>query len=348
MMKDLITRLNEGPVLFAEGYLFAMERRGYLSAGAFVPEVVLEHPEVVSQLHREFIRAGSDIVQAFTYYGHREKLRIIGKEDLLEPLQKNALQIAKDARDEFKDLDLLVCGDVANTNIYDPNDKKSHSQCQKMYEEQVTWAKEAGVDFIVAETINWTEEMKIALKAIKDEGLIAVTNFSIKKGDKTREGHTPGDACKIMEDLGADVVGLNCYRGPKMTMKLLPEIREKVSCHVAALPVPYRTTEEEPGFLNQTDHGCDCIPGGNAFPVALDNLYCNRFEMAEFAKDCEKQKINLIGICCGAEPHHVREMAVALGRKPIAYKYYPNMSKHFLHGTDKSLKEINTSMKNKY
>ena len=348
MTKDLLTRLNEGPVLFAEGYLFAMERRGYLSAGAFVPEVVLEHPEVVSQLHREFIRAGSDIVQAFTYYGHREKLRLIGKEELLEPLQKNALQIAKDAREEFKDLDLLVCGDVANTNIYDPNDKKSHSECQKMYEEQVAWAKEAGVDFIVAETINWTEEMKIALKAIKEVGLIAVTNFSIKKGDKTREGHTPGEACKMMEDLGADVVGLNCYRGPKMTMKLLPEIRKKVSCHVAALPVPYRTTEEQPGFLNQTDHGCDCIPGGNAFPVALDNFYCNRFEMAEFAKDCEKQKINLIGICCGAEPHHVREMAVALGRKPISYKYYPDMSRHWLHGKDKSFLDINTSMSKKY
>jgi len=348
MKKNLIERLNEGPVLCAEGYLFAMERRGYLSAGGFVPTVVLEHPEVVSQLHREFIRSGSDVVQAFTYYGHREKLRLIGKEELLEPLQKNALQIAKDARDEFKDLDLLVCGDVANTNIYDPNNKKSHLECQKMYEEQVAWAKEAGVDFIVAETINWTEEMKIALKAIKDEGLIAVTNFSIKKGDKTREGHTPGDACKMMEDLGADVVGLNCYRGPKMTMKLLPEIREKVSCHVAALPVPYRTTEEQPGFLNQTDHGCDCIPGGNAFPVALDNLYCNRFEMAEFAKDCQKQNINLIGICCGAEPHHVREMSVALGRKPISYKYYPDMSRHWLHGKDKSFLELNTMMKDKY
>ena len=348
MKKDLLTRLNEGPVLCAEGYLFAMERRGYLSAGAFVPEVVLEHPEVLSQLHREFIRAGSEVVQAFTYYGHREKLRLIGKEELLEPLQKNALQIAKDSRDEFKDLDLLVCGDVANTNIYNPDDKKSHSECQKMYEEQVAWAKEAGVDFIVAETINWTEEMKIALKAIKDAGLIAVTNFSIKKGDKTREGHTPGDACKIMEDLGADVVGLNCYRGPKMTMKLLPEIRKKVSCHVAALPVPYRTTEEQPGFLNQTDHGCDCIPGGNAFPVALDNLYCNRFEMAEFAKDCVKEKINFIGICCGAEPHHVREMSVALGRKPISYKYYPDMSRHWLHGKDKSFLELNTKMKDKY
>jgi Homocysteine/selenocysteine methylase (S-methylmethionine-dependent) len=90
MKEDLITRLNKGPVICAEGYLFAMERRGYLSAGAFVPEVVLEHPEVVAQLHREFIRAGSDVVQAFTYYGHREKLRVIGKENLLEPLQKNA------------------------------------------------------------------------------------------------------------------------------------------------------------------------------------------------------------------------------------------------------------------
>ena len=59
MSKNLLSRLDNGPVIFAEGYLFAMERRGYLSAGSFVPEVVLEHPEVVSQLHREFIRSGS-------------------------------------------------------------------------------------------------------------------------------------------------------------------------------------------------------------------------------------------------------------------------------------------------
>ncbi len=60
MTKDLIARLNEGPILCAEGYLFAMERRSYLQAGPFVPEVVLEKPEVVTHLHREFIRAGSD------------------------------------------------------------------------------------------------------------------------------------------------------------------------------------------------------------------------------------------------------------------------------------------------
>ena len=215
-----------------------------------------------------------------------------------------------------------------------------------MFEEQVRWAKEAGVDFVIAETINWTGEMEIALKAIKQEGMIAITNYAIPKGDVTREGHSPEDACKMMEDQGADVVGLNCYRGPEMTMKLLTKIRDKVSCHVSALPVPYRTTEEYPGFLNQpadvVDSQCSCIPGENAFPVALDNLYCNRFEMAEFAKQCESQNINFIGICCGAEPHHVREMSVALGRKPISYKYYPDMSKHYAHGTDKTLKKHNT------
>ena len=209
MKKDLITRLNEGPVICAEGYLFAMERRGYLSAGGFVPTVVLENPDVVTQLHREFIRAGSDVVQAFTYYGHREKLRIIGKEDLLEPMQKNALKIAKDAAAEFKDLDLMVCGDVANTNIFDPNDKSTFKECQKMYEEQVRWAKEAGVDFIVAETINWVDEMKIALKAIKDEGLIAVANYAIPRGDLTRDGYTAGDASNQKTGGAAALDGTN-------------------------------------------------------------------------------------------------------------------------------------------
>ncbi len=342
---NLIERLNKGPILCAEGYLFAMERRGYLSAGAFVPTVVLEHPEVVSTLHREFIRAGTDVVQAFTYYGHREKLRIIGKEDLLESLQKNALQIARDAANEYPNLNLMVCGDVANTNIYDPNDSNTLKECQKMYEEQVAWAKEAKVDFIVAETINWVEEMKIALKAIKQENIIAVANYAIPRGDKTRDGYSANDACKIIEDLGADVVGLNCYRGPKMTMKLLDKVRKNVSCHVAGLPVPYRTTEEEPGFLNISDHGCECIPGNNAFPVALDNLYCNRYEMAEFAKECLNKKINFIGICCGAEAHHVREMAIAIGKNPIAAKYRPDMSKHFHHGTNESLKNINKQIK---
>src|ERR1700745_3378941 len=93
-MPDLSAMLERGPVVCAEGYLFECERRGYLQAGAFVPEVVMEHPEVGEELHREFVHAGSDVVEAFTYYGHREKLRVIGKEDILEPLNRQGLFLA--------------------------------------------------------------------------------------------------------------------------------------------------------------------------------------------------------------------------------------------------------------
>src|SRR5215469_9056558 len=76
--RDLLARLTDGAVVCAEGYVFELERRGYLQAGSFVPEVLFEHPEVVEQLHMDFVHAGSDVTQALTYYVHREKLRVIG------------------------------------------------------------------------------------------------------------------------------------------------------------------------------------------------------------------------------------------------------------------------------
>jgi len=123
-------------------------------------------------------------------------------------------------------------------------------------------------------------------------------------------------------------------------MKLLPSIREQVSCHVAALPVPYRTNDQFPTHMYIEDPNCGCVDG-NVSHIALDGLTCNRFEMAEFTKQCMDMNVNFIGICCGADPHHVREMAVSMGRKPIAYKYYPDMTKHFAHGNEGSLKDNN-------
>jgi hypothetical protein len=95
MKKGLLERLANGPVICAEGYLFELERRGYLQAGAYVPEVVLDFPEQVENLHRDFLRAGSDVIEAFTYYAHREKLRLIGRESDLEPMNRQALAIAR-------------------------------------------------------------------------------------------------------------------------------------------------------------------------------------------------------------------------------------------------------------
>src|SRR5436305_5073027 len=126
----LLQRLAEGPVICAEGYLFELERRGYLQAGAFVPEVVLEHPELVAELHEEFVHAGSDVVEAFTYYAHREKLRLIGKENALEEINRGALAIATDVARRHG---ALLAGDICNTNVFEPDDSQARNTVRAMF-----------------------------------------------------------------------------------------------------------------------------------------------------------------------------------------------------------------------
>lgn len=348
--RGLLERLKDDAVICSEGYLFELERRGYLQAGTFVPEVVLEDPDVLAQVHREFVRAGSDVVEAFTYYGHREKMRLIGKEDLLEPLNRNAVKIAKSvARKCAKELGIeepLVAGNICNTNVYDPADKKSATVVRKMFEEAVAWAAEERVDYIIAETIYFLEEARIALDAIKKTGLPSVVTLGLMGENGMRDGKTAEDACRILKDDGADVVGLNCFRGPATLMPYLEKIRKNVSGPVAALPVPYRTTAKFPTFFNMADRNTSCdLPENRTFPTALDPFLCNRYEMGAWARKAYDMNVRYLGICCGNSPVLTRAVAESIGRKPYASKYSPMMEKHFLFGRDASLKKVNTRSK---
>jgi betaine-homocysteine S-methyltransferase len=337
-MNRLLERLAQGPVICAEGYLFELERRGYLQAGAFVPEVVLDHPQLVAQLHREFVHAGSDVVEAFTYYAHREKLRMVGKEDALEEINRGALAIAAEVARESG---ALLAGDICNTNVYDPSDADSAATVRSMFEEQVAWAVDADVDFVIGETFSWAEEALIALDVIKETGLPAVITLAVHRAPETREGWTPEDACRRIEDAGAAVVGLNCIRGPRTMLPLIERVRAACDGHVAALPVPYRTTDAEPSFQSLTDADCDCIPGDRPFPIALDPFTCNRFELGEFAAAAARLGVTYLGVCCGAAPHHIRSVAEALGRTPPASRYSADMSRHAFLGSDERLKTVN-------
>jgi len=328
----LLERLNAGPVVCAEGYLFEFERRGYLQAGAYVPEVVLEHPELVEGLHRDFVRAGSDVVEAFTYYAHRAKLRIVGREKDLPKINRAALAIA---RRVARSTGTLLAGDICNTSIYG-DDAASHKQARKIFDEQIGWAVDAGVDFIVGETYSWAGEALLALEAIKRSGKPAVMTLSVPREGRMRDGVTVTDACKKLEQAGADVVGLNCARGPATTLPLLREVRAAVRCHVAGLPVPYRTTPAEPTFQSLSDPNA---PEGRPFPTGLDPFLCSRYEIAEFGRAAYEIGVRYLGVCCGAGPHHIRSLAEALGRKPEASRYSPDMSKHILFGTDKRLRQ---------
>src|SRR5580698_4545610 len=192
--RDLLARLTRGAVICAEGYVFELERRGYLQAGAFVPEVLFDHPEVVEQLHMDFVHAGSDVTQALTYYVHREKLKVIGREKDLVPMNRAALNIAKLVA---RRTGTLFAGDLCNTNIYDPTDPAALKEVERIFAEQVGWAVEAGVDYFVAETIAWVGEALMALEAIRRYSKVpAVVTLAIHKEALTRDGHTAAEACR--------------------------------------------------------------------------------------------------------------------------------------------------------
>jgi betaine-homocysteine S-methyltransferase len=338
----LLERLRDGAVICAEGYVFELERRGYLQAGAFVPEVLFEHPEVVEQLHLDFVHAGSDVTQALTYYVHREKLRVIGREKELVPMNRAALNIA---RSVARRTGTLFAGDLCNTNIFDPADPRSLKQVERIFAEQVGWAVEAGVDYFVAETFSWTAEALLALAAIRKYSKVpAVMTLAMHREDVTREGHTAAEACRRLEGAGADVVGLNCHRGPKTMMPLLRQIRAAVKCHVAALPVPYRTTTEQPSFMSLTD---PCCGNERAFPVGLDPFVCTRSEIAQFGREAYALGVHYLGVCCGAGPHHIRALAESLGRHPPASRYTVDMSRHAFFGTNKRILKVQTDYRAK-
>jgi len=347
MKKPLLKRLDEGPVICGEGYLFELERRGYLQAGSFVPEVALNNPEVLEEVHRDFVKTGSDIVQAFTYNGHREKMRIIGKEEKLESLNRSAIRVAKKVASDFND-EPLVAGNVSNTNIFDPSDHSSKEKVRLMFSEMIGWCKEENVDMIIGETFYYLEEALLALEVMKQHNFTSVITLGIMAENILEDGYTPTEACKILKDNGADVVGLNCFRGPETMLDIALDIRRNVSGHIAVLPVTYRTTAEEPTFFNITDKKRTACPQhGRCFPDALEPLYCNRYEIAEFAKKAYENDIRYLGLCCGCNPAFLRAMAEAVGRNTINSEYSPDITKHFLYGKDPTLKKHIQDLGNK-
>ena len=327
----IVERLTSGTVLGAEGYVFELERRGYIKAGPYVPEVVLDFPDAVRELHREFLRAGSDVMVALTYYAHREKLRHVGREGDLEAMNRRAVRIAREVAQEG---DALVAGNVCNTWAYDPDDPAAREAVRVMYAEQLGWAVEEGIDFVISETNDYLGEALIALDVIQGLGLPAMVTLAPTQPDQTRDGYSYPEACRILAAEGAQVVGLNCDRGPRTMMPLMARIRETVDCAVAAQPVPYRTDAAVPTMQALRSEGTQ-----RAFPLALEPFGCTRFEMAQFALQARDLGVDYVGICCGAGPHHVRAMAEALGREVPASKYSPAMNLHPMFRADVSAKD---------
>ena len=245
---------------------------------------------------------------------------MIGREDDLEKINRTALRIAREVAEESG---TLFAGGISNTDLFlDPTVKDPAAEVRAMFEEQVRWSKEEGVDYIIAETISYFKEAKIALEVIKSFDLPAVITLVAFRQNKdgvqtTTDGVPIGKACRQLLDMGASLVGTNCSRGPETMMEVVEEIVKEVPPEkVCALPIAYRTTKEEPVFFKLTDK---CCPDNNpVYPHGLDAFYVSQVEIVKFTKRCMDLGLKYIGICCGNTGNYTRAMAETLGRKPPA------------------------------
>lgn len=328
--KGFLERLNSGDaILVAEGYMWEFDRRGYLQRGSNAPEVVLEHPDLVKAMHREFVHAGSDVVLAFTYCAHREKLKSINKEDKVEKLNRQALQIAKEVAEETG---ALLAGGICHTRVYDPQDPVAVEKCHNMFKEMIEWAVDAGVDYITGETFDILDEALLALECIQKygKGVPAVITFAPYCPDETIDGVPIPEACRRLEEAGAAVVGINCARGPRTMIPLLREIRKSCKGPIAALPVPFRCKDDCKTFYSLKDEET----GDFLYPRNLESNRCNAKDVIEFAKQTKEIGVQYVGLCCGNTAGYMRDLAETLGRKPPASRYSMDMSRSSIQGNE--------------
>jgi betaine-homocysteine S-methyltransferase len=322
MTKGLRERLDEGLVLGDGGYLLELEKRGYVRAGPFTPEVSITHPSALEELHREFLLAGAEVLQALTFYASDDKLATVGLEGKAEEINRSAVRIARTVAAEG---DALVAGNLSLTWAYDPKDGASAGHVRELFDRQLEVQMDEGIDLVIAETFTWLGEAVIATEAAEATGLPVVTTMSFEKDPRSYEGDPPGECARRLVDAGADVVGVNCLRPPEHTLPLVRTMLAAVDVPVAAQPTAFRTTAEQPDFTARPE-----------FPLGLDPLQLSRREMAEYAVQARDLGVRFIGSCCGSVATHVREMGRALGKVPAeegswrvdydrpmsAYEYY--------------------------
>ena len=299
----ILERLSEGNVLGDGGYLIELERRGYVQAGPFTPEVVLEKPAAVRELHQEFLDAGAEVLQALTFYASKEKLGTTGYADKVRQLNRQAVRIAREVAGDRA----LVAGNLSLTWLYDARDPKSADRVREEFDEQLEVQVAEHIDLVICETFSWLGEALLATERAKATGLPVMTTMCFEQNPVSAEGKSPADCARSLVAAGADVVGVNCLRDPRHTLPIVAEIRKAVDGFVACQPTALRTPDDRPDFTS--------LP---QFPFELETIVLSRREMGGYAKQAAVLGVDFIGSCCGSAPIHVREMARALGKRPAS------------------------------
>src|ERR1700724_1133107 len=223
--ENILQRIaKQGLVLGDGGYLIELERRGWVDSGSgrekvgtgkgsgqFTPEVAIEHPDALRELHREFLNAGSQVLQALTFFGTREKLNRAGYGEQTEAINTAAVRIAR----EVAGSSALVARSVSRTQLFEREGPSAAGHVRDLLTEQIRLLADAKVDFLILGTFFHLEEMLIAIECGRACNLPIVATMTFRPTlSQCSDGHSPADCARAMVDAGAAAVGVNCKPEP--------------------------------------------------------------------------------------------------------------------------------------
>jgi len=297
MTKQAFMDLIKETPIFLDGATGSNLLKRGMPAGVCPEKWILEHPEVLIGLQREFIEAGSNILYAPTFSANRIKLKEYGLEEQIREMNHELVAVSKEAAGGKA----LVAGDITMTGEQlAPMGKMDFEDLISIYKEQIGYLVEAGVDLLVVETMMSLQETRAALIAAKETcDLPVMATMTFETDGRTLYGTDAMTAAIVLESLGATAVGANCSTGPD---KMAPVIRAMAD--VTTVPI---------------------IAKPNAGLPLLDENGQTVYDMkeAEFAEGMKllvEAGASIVGGCCGTSPSYIRAEKEAVGKMQIRHR----------------------------
>ena len=282
-----------------DGAMGTMLQAAGLEEG-YCPELFnVEKPNVVKDIHGNYLQHGADIITTNTFGACSLKLEDYGLQDRVAEINTAAVKVAKEAIAMYKP-EARVAGSMGPTGRFlQPLGNMSFDSIYESYREQADALIEAGVDFIIIETIIDVQEMRAALLASLDARQAAgktkdqvqiICQFSFSEDGRTITGTPPEVATTIVEAIGADIIGINCSLGPEQIEPLIKKIAS-----VTNLPISCQPNAGMPQLINKQ----------TVFPLSAENIGPLMIPIADAGA-------SYLGGCCGTTPVHIQSIANAI------------------------------------
>lgn len=285
MNRQEFKKLASEKVIILDGATGSFLMKAGMPLGVCPEKWVVDNPDALINLQKEYVKAGSNIVLAPTFTANRVKLAEYNLEDNIVEINTRLVEISKEAVGDKA----YVAGDISMTGkSLEPVGDLKFEELVDIYKEQVKILYEAGVDLFIIETMMSLQESRAALLAVKETcDLPAIVSLTYNEDGTTLYGTTPDIAIIVLQSMGADAVGLNCSRGPKDLLPLVKEMSRYANIPIIAKP----------------NAGIPVLVNG-------ESIYdCPPEEFLEGMKKMIDAGASIVGGCCGTSPEYIKALA---------------------------------------